>query len=141
MIALDTNVVSELMRPRPDPVVVAWVDAQDAQQLYLPAVCIAEVLFGIARLPVGRRRDQLAQTFSDMLADDFTDRTLAFDEHAAVRFAQVAAAAETHGRPMSVADAQIAATCLLHDAQLATRNTKDFARCGLVLVDPWQRDA
>lgn len=141
MIVLDTNVVSELMRLQPEPAVLTWVDAQDAGQLCLVATGVAEILFGIERLPVGQRRDRLAETFADMLDHDFSGRVFPFDHHAAACCARTAADREAHGRPMSTADAQIAGTCQLHDAQLATRNTKDFEHCGLDLINPWQHGA
>ena len=138
MIVLDTNVVSELMRPVPEPVVVTWVDAQDARQVYLCATTVAEILFGIERLPAGRRRDQLAETFAGMLKEDFVDRVLSFDQPAAAHYARIAAGREARGRPIGTADAQIAGVCQLHDAQLATRNTKDFDHCDIDLINPWR---
>ncbi|MCL2423713.1 MAG: type II toxin-antitoxin system VapC family toxin [Micrococcales bacterium] len=138
MIVLDTNVVSELMQPRPDPAVVAWVDAQDASVLCLPATCVGEILYGIARLPAGKRRDRLAEQLTDMLTSDFAGRVLPFDDCCAPLFAQIAADRDACGRPVSVADAQIAAVCRRHDAPLATRNTKDFVSTGVTLLNPWQ---
>jgi predicted nucleic acid-binding protein len=138
MIVLDTNVVSELMRPRPEPAVIAWANAQDARQIYLCATSVAEVLFGIERLPTGRRRNRLAELFAQMLSEDFTDRILAFDQPAATHYAQITASREARGRPIGTADAQIASICRLRGAPFATRNTTDFEHCGVNLVDPWQ---
>ncbi|MDR2564861.1 MAG: type II toxin-antitoxin system VapC family toxin [Bifidobacteriaceae bacterium] len=139
MIALDTNVVSELMRPRPDPGVLAWADAQRASELRLTAVTVAEILFGIRRLPPGRRRDDLAAAFDGLRRVEFADRILPFDDHAAEHYATVVALREAEGPPISTADAQIAAICRLHGAALATRNTADFAHCGMAVVNPWAR--
>lgn len=141
MIVLDTNVVSELMRPRPNGLVHAWLDEQGKTECYLTATTVAEVLFGIERLPAGTRRNHLAKEFSLMLAEDFAGRVLSFDQPATAYYARVAASRQAMGRPVSVADAQIAGICLQHGATLATRNTKDFTDCGLNVIDPWTASA
>ena len=138
MIVLDTNVVSELMRPVPNPAVLAWADAQSDRDLWLCSVVVSELLYGLARLPSGARRLQLTQAFEAMLAEDFAGRVLAFDLPAAVVYADLVAAREQLGQPLAMADAQIAATCLAHGARLATRNTRHFEGLGLVWLNPWQ---
>lgn len=137
MIVLDTNVVSELMRPVPDPAVLAWVDAQSDRALWLSSVVVSELLYGLARLPVGARRAQLTQAVEAMLDEDFAGRVLPFDLPAAVACADLVAAREREGQPVAMADAQIAATCLAHGASLVTRNTRHFEGLGLVLINPW----
>ena len=137
MIVLDTNVVSEMMRPAPDPSVLNWLNTQIAGELWLNSVVVSELLFGIARLPAGARKRQLAETFAAMLEQDFAGRILPFDLEAAVIYAELAAGCEAKGRPVEMADAQIAAICLAQGAKLATRNLKHFEGLGLVLVNPW----
>lgn len=138
MIVLDTNVVSELMRPVPNPAVLAWVDAQSDRDLWLCSVVVSELLYGLARLPSGARRLQLTRAFEAMLAEDFAGRVLAFDLPAAVVYADLVSAREQLGQPLAMADAQIAATCLAHGGRLATRNTRHFEDLGLVWLNPWQ---
>ncbi len=134
---LDTNVVSELMRPAPNAAVLAWLNNQTADTLWLNSVVVSELLYGIARLPDGKRRAQMAQTVRSMLDEDFSGRVLSFDLEAAVVYADLVAMRERQGLPMDVADAQIAAICLAHGATLATRNTKHFEGLGLTLMNPW----
>lgn len=137
MIVLDTNVVSELMRPAPNPAVLAWVDAQPDRDLWLCSVAVSELLFGLARLPPGARRAQLTYAFEAMLTEDFSGRVLAFDLPAAVVYADLVAKRERDGQPVAMADAQIAATCLAYGAHLATRNVRHFEGLGLAWVNPW----
>jgi predicted nucleic acid-binding protein len=137
VIVLDTIVVSELMRPVPNPAVLAWVDAQSDRDLWLCSVVVSELLYGLARLPTGSRRAQLTQAFEAMLAEDFAGRVLAFDLPAAVVYADLVSARKQLGKPLAMADAQIAATCLAHGAQLATRNVRDFEGLGLGWMNPW----
>lgn len=137
MIVLDTNVVSELMRPAPEPKVLAWLDAQAADALWLTSVNVAELLFGLARLPEGARKRALLAGFARMLEVDFAGRVLAFDLRAATVFADIAAKRERAGQPVGLADSQIAAICLEHGAVLATRNVRHFSYAGLELVNPW----
>jgi len=138
VIVLDTNVLSELMRSQPAAPVFAWVSAQPRATLYTTSVSKAEVLFGIAVLPEGRRRLALAAAAEAMFADDFEGRVLPFDEAAAVHYAEIVAARRREGRPIEAFDAQIAATARVAGAGIATRHTGDFAGCGLTLVNPWQ---
>ena len=136
MIALDTNVLSELMRATPDDRVMRWLDAQAPDTLVITSVTVAELLYGIARLPAGRKRTQLEAAFAETLEEEFT--ILPFDEAAAVDYATIVASQELRGRKVSMADAMIAATCMTAGATLATRNTKDFDPLGIELIDPWR---
>lgn len=137
MIVLDTNVLSELMRALPASEVIAWVDAQDASALAITAITVAELLYGVARLPDGARKAGLATAVDALVDDDFAQRVLAFDAAAARRYASVVADRERVGRPLSRADAQIAAICLGRNARLATRNSRDFDATGVDVLDPW----
>jgi len=136
VIVVDTNVVSDLMRPQPAGEVVAWFAGQDPTVLRLTSVTVAELLYGIARLPRGRRRDSL-NAAADELTLRFADDVLAFDLAAARRYSAIVTARERAGTPIAALDAQIAAICLVHDAMLATRNVKDFAETGVDIVNPW----
>lgn len=135
MIVIDTNVISEMMRDNPDPGVLAWAEA--AGQLHTTAITLAEVEYGIARVPAGRRKDQITAAATDVFAD-FQDLILPFDVRAAHRYASTVAGRETSGHPIATVDAQIAAICAVHKATLATRNTRDFESTGVELVNPWQ---
>ena len=137
MIVLDTNVVSELMRATPADVVVNWVDHQPATDIYLTAITLAELLYGVARLPDGRRKIELADYIEAMVGEDFDHRVAAFDETAAAHYADIVVQRERAGQPISTADAQIAATCRSHGAALATRNIKDFLHTGITIINPW----
>jgi len=137
MILLDTNVVSELMRPQPDHRVFAWVAAQPAAGTFICSITEAELRLGVALLPEGKRRTTLSAILEDILAKDFLSRILPFDGSATTCFAQLAAARAKLGRPISHPDAQIAAIAISRGAKLATRNTADFEACGLDLVNPW----
>lgn len=136
MIVLDTNVVSETMRLRPDEVVTTWLDQQDWSDLHLTAVVIAELRFGGARLPAGQRQSALLERIG-ALVRQFEGRILPFDVEATELFAAIAAHRARIGNPIDFADAQIAAICRLHGATLATRNVRDFAACGIPVVNPW----
>lgn len=139
MILLDTNVLSEFMRPAPAAQVVAWLDAQRPDQVWISAITRAEIELGIALLPNGQRRRGLQTAAAALFAEDFAGHCLPFDERAASAYAGVVATRTRSGRPISVEDAQIAAICLAHGCTLATRNTLDFATIeGLALVDPWR---
>ena len=137
MIVLDTNVVPELMRARPSPAVVGWLRDQRAADLYTTAVTVAEIRYGIERLPDGRRKDRLGSTADDVFAA-FPEQILSFDAVAAVEYARVVARRERAGAPIDGFDAQIAAVCRVHAASLATRNLQDFKGTGIDVVDPWQ---
>jgi hypothetical protein len=141
VIVLDTNVISELMRATPDRHVIDWVDAQPASDLFLTAITLAELLYGVARLPHGRRRSTIADTLERVVTTDFDRRVVSFDDIAAGQYAELVAARERAGRPIGLADAQIAAICRSYGATLATRNTADFEDTGVVLANPWDPTA
>jgi toxin FitB len=138
MIVLDTNVISELMRPHADPGVVGWVDDLPVTEIYLTAVTTAELRYGVARLPDGRRKTDLADRVARTIEEDFTGRILPFDDEAAAHYADIVVDRERRGMVISMADAQIAAICRNHSADLATRNTKDFAHTRIDVIDPWR---
>ncbi len=136
---LDTNVLSELMRPAPAPEVLAWFAGQAADQLNTSVITQAEILAGIALLPEGQRRDALAVAAHGIFEEDFQGRCLDFGRRATAPYAMVRAQRQRDGRPIDTADAQIAAIALAHGLRLVTRNTKDFAGIeGLAVVNPWQ---
>ena len=137
MILLDTNILSELMRPAPEKGVEQWLTDQPDASVFISAITEAELRYGVALLPTGKRRSTLAAVIEDMLGEDFTGRILPFDSAAAVAFAEIAANRRQAGRPIAQADAQIAAIARSRGAALATRNVPDFEGCGIELVNPW----
>ena len=141
MIVLDTNVISEIFRPSPEPRVADWLTSL-AGDVAITSVTLAELLAGLRRLPDGRRRDELTMRVHAALAPYRGGRAvLPFDDVAADHYADVLVSREKMGAPISTADAQIAAICLAHGATCATRNVKDFEHTGVELVDPWKTDA
>ncbi len=137
MIILDTNVLSELTRESPDQNVISWLDALDPGDVGTTSVTAAELLYGVARLPAGSRKAQLADAINGLLEHDLEHRVMPFDFAAAGHYALVVSDRERAGRPIAVADAQIAAICRRLGATLATRNTKDFTGTGVDVLDPW----
>ena len=137
MLILDTNVVSELMRPAPDERVAAWVEAQPLEILALTAITIAELLYGLDILPDGHRKADLQGRLDAVLRRGFTGRVLPFDQPAAQAYARLKGDRERSGRPLPGYDAMIAAIACVHGAGVATRNVADFQGCGLTVVDPW----
>lgn len=137
MIVLDTNVVSEMMRSAPDAKVEKWLNMQAAEELWLNSIVASELLFGAARLPEGARKQQLSKAIQETMEQDFAGRILSFDLDAATAYAEISAHCEAKGRPIDMADAQIAAICWVQNAELATRNTKHFEGLGLKLINPW----
>lgn len=135
MIIMDTNVVSELMRATPEPTVATWAVTADPH-LYLTALTVAEIRYGIARLPEGNRKQDISGA-ADRVLRAFSHRIVPFDLAAAGSYGDLVARCETRGRPMSVFDGQIAAICHARSAVLATRNVKDFEAAGITLIDPW----
>ena len=135
MILLDTNVLSELTRPSPNPTVVLWLEAND-KLLALPSIALAELRYGIARLPVGQRRLRLLE-FWNATRNRFVGRTYSFDERAAEMYGGLAAAAERRGSRVNIADGQIAAIALVHRMSVATRDEGDFRVTGVRIVNPW----
>jgi toxin FitB len=138
VIVLDTNVISEPVKPLADPVVGAWLDRQAKQTLYLCAPVLMEVLSGIALLPDGQRKRLMATTVEAMLANYFADRFLAFEREAAVVYASLAGRASARGYSISTADCQIAAIAAVHGFAVATRDTAPFLAAGVPIINPWK---
>ena len=136
-ILLDTNVVSELMRASPSAGVAAWVSDHPLEDLFFSAVGEAELRYGAAILPAGRRRDTLLLRIDAMLRDAFEDRVLPFDGDAAREYGDIAAVRRAGGRPIASADCQIAAIAASRGIAVATRNVRDFEGMGVRIVDPW----
>ena len=137
MIVLDTNVVSEAMKPEPHPAVRAWLNAQAAQTLYLSSVTLAELLFGIAALPAGKRQDMLARALDGLLGM-FRDRVLPFDTDAARRYAELAVMARSSGRGFPTPDGYIAAIAASRGFIVASRDTAPFQAAGVRIINPWE---
>jgi len=136
MIILDTNVVSEAMKPSGDPVVRAWLNEQAAETLHLSSVTLAELLFGIGTLAAGRRKSALAGSLEGLL-ELFSPRILPFDTNAARAYADIAVRARAGGKAFPVADGFIAATAAAHGFTVATRDTGPFEATGLSVINPW----
>lgn len=134
---LDTNVPSELIRPRPDPRVKAWISAQDLETLYVSAVSFGEWRKGLTILEAGRRKDALAAWLDEDIRRLFSGRVLPMTKAIAERWGVLEGQRHLAGRPFDVTDAQIAATAMEHGLTLATRNVKDFEGIGLAIVNPW----
>ncbi|MER2603309.1 MAG: type II toxin-antitoxin system VapC family toxin [Candidatus Competibacter phosphatis] len=137
MIVLDTNVVSEAMKATPNPAVLAWLDEQAAETLYLSSVTLAELLFGIGVLPAGRRKEALTQMLDGLLAL-FEDRVLAFDTAAARRYADLAVTARAAGKGFPTPDGYIAAIAKARGFTVATRDVAPFKAVGLNVINPWE---
>jgi predicted nucleic acid-binding protein len=137
MIILDTNVVSEAMKPEPHPAVRAWLNDQVAETLYLSSVTLAELLFGIGALPTGKRKDRLAQALDGLLGL-FKDRVLPFDSNAAQHFAHLAVMAKAAGRGFSIPDGYIAAIAASRGFIVASRDTAPYEGVGIAVVNPWK---
>ena len=137
MYVIDTNVASELMRPSPSPAVAAWIAGRDAEELYLTAISEAELLYGVAIVPAGRRRNELEAAMFRWLDTGFAERILPFDSGAARAYADIAAGRRSAGRPIAPADCQIAAIARSRGMAVATRNVRDFEDIGIEVIDPW----
>lgn len=137
MLLLDTNVVSELMRPQPNPRVLGWVAAQPLFEMAIATITVMEVRFGIALLPWSNRRTDLDARFRQFLAQGFSGRVLPFDEAAADACADIRAQRRQMGNPITTEDGMIAAIARVHGAPVATRDVRGFEGCGLTLVNPW----
>ena len=135
MVLLDTNVVSEAIKPEPHPSVLAWLDAQAAETLFLSSITVAELLFGIGALPDGKRKDMLAARI-DGLLDQF-GRVVHFDTPAARRYADLAVKARAAGKGFPTPDGYIAAIAAAHGFAVASRDTRAFNAAGLTVIDPW----
>lgn len=137
MIVLDTNVLSEALRPAPAEAVLRWLARQDREAVFTTAITQAEILYGIELLPAGKRRKGLQAAVETMFSDEFGGRILPFDVDAALVYQKVVAGRASMGRPISQFDAVIASVCRSRKAALATRNVSDFEHCGVEIVDPW----
>jgi len=137
VIVVDTNVASELMRPSPATAVRDWVRARGGHELYTTSITMAEIHYGIERLPDGRRKELLRTTAEDVFAA-FEDQVLPFDVTAAGAYASFVSGRDSIGLPIDGFDAQIASICRTHSAALATRNVTDFQGTGITVIDPWQ---
>jgi predicted nucleic acid-binding protein len=137
MIILDTNVLSALMQLQPDPQVVAWLDNQPAESIWLNSITVFEARYGLALLSAGRRKDLLEQRFEELVQDDLQNRVLLFDINAAARAAQLAAERKTHGCSVEMRDTFIAGIALARRATLATRNVRHFDDLSVPVVNPW----
>jgi toxin FitB len=138
MIILDTNVLSALMREQPEPRVLDWLDGQPAASIWITAITVMEIRFGLQAMPKGRRRDPLIQSFDLLLKDVIEGRISPFDADAGTRAADLMASRKRLGRPVEVRDTMIAGIVLANRATLATRNTKHFEELQVSLIDPWK---
>ncbi len=138
MIILDTNVLSALMRAVPEPLVIAWLDKQPAESIWITTITLFEARLGLALLPEGRRREALETSFQEFLAEDLDGRILDFDSTAAERAAALAADRQRRGQPVDMRDTQIAGIVLSRRATLATRNVRHFSDLSAEVVNPWE---
>jgi predicted nucleic acid-binding protein len=138
VIILDTNVVSEPMKPKANPAVRDWLDQQVAETLYLTAISLSELLLGVELLPDGKRKEWLAEALNELICELFGSRILPFDHKAAAVYAPVIRRARTNGQAISVADGQIAAIATLHGLPVATRDTAPYSAAGVPVINPWK---
>ena len=138
MIILDTNVLSALMQQLPDPHVLAWLDQQPAESVWLSSITVFEARYGLGLLNDGQRKTLLQQRFQELLQDDLQNRVLQFDTQAATQAAQLAAARKARGKPVDMRDTFIAGIALAQRATLATRNTRHFDDLSVPVVNPWE---
>jgi hypothetical protein len=137
MILLDTNVISDSLRDERDPLVQRWFNGQRQAELFLPAPVLAELRYGVERLPMGRRRKRLEGAVRDIETNVFVDRILPFDRDCAAAYGKILVFRERRGRPIGIMDGLIAAIVVVHGATLATRDTSDFEHLGFDLVNPF----
>ena len=137
MTILDTNVVSEALKPSPSRIVLEWLAAQETSEVFLTAITMAEVLAGVETLPAGKRKAKLASSIEKILTEYFQCPILPFDAQAARVYAKLVRSRNAIGRPISQFDAMIASVAFSHGAAVATRNTSDFEYCGIRVVNPW----
>lgn len=136
MIVVDTNVISELMKISPSEIVKEWFLQQDSREMRITSITVAEILYGIDRLPSGKRREELRDVALGIFGG-FAEQILSFDAVAATHYSKIVTSREQQGNPISGFDAQIAAICRCHESQLATRNEKDFVGVGVTIFNPW----
>jgi len=141
MIVIDTNVLSETLKPVPSDVVLGWLASQEPMSVFMTTITQAEVLYGVELLPAGKRRTRLHSAIEDLLASIFQGRILSFDEDSARAFSKIVAHRQSMGRPISQFDAMIASICRSRRAAIATRNVDDFAHCGVPVINPWDERA
>ncbi len=137
MIILDTNIISEIMRPAAEERVMAWLRKQPLKLLATTAVTVAEIRYGLGRLPEGQRRRNLEERFRSFLTRGFYDRIMAFDAAAAEAYSLIVVARERAGRPIDAFDAMIAAIARMNGASVATRDVSGFEGCGVDIINPW----
>jgi predicted nucleic acid-binding protein len=137
MIVLDTNVVSEVIKPAPLAEVIEWLNLQQSSDLYVTTITLGEISYGVEVLPDGNRRTSLSRAVNQFVDQAFGDRVLVFDRDSAHEYGQLMAGRRKLGRPLSAPDGQIAAITRRHRFQLATRNLKDFEECGIGLINPF----
>ncbi|HEY9681520.1 MAG TPA: type II toxin-antitoxin system VapC family toxin [Candidatus Melainabacteria bacterium] len=137
MIVLDTNVVSEALKPGRDPAVIAWLDQQSVETLFLSATSLAELLIGIAIMPDGKRKSTISAALDSLITRLFDTRILPFDEGAAMAYSQLVSAARAQGKAISMPDGQIGAIASVHNFSVATRDVAPFQALGVPVIDPW----
>lgn len=137
MILLDTNIISEMMKPVPHANVLHWIDSQEVTQLFVSAITLAEISYELNVLPEGQRRNSLENAFRQAILLSFTGRILPFDEAAAHHYGKIMGHRKEAGKPMGVPDGQIAAIARSRNAAVATRNLKDFKECEVQLINPF----
>jgi predicted nucleic acid-binding protein len=138
MIVIDTNVISELWKAEPNPNVLAWIDAQAIETLYLSAVTVAELRYGLATMPEGKRRTIYQERLEHEVLPAFAGRVLAFDLDTSKTYADLMARARAGGKAIAKADGYIAATAAAHGLMVATRDTRPFEAGGLEVINPWE---
>lgn len=138
MILIDTNIISEMMRPTPNKNVLLWLNQIDNTKLYISSITIAEISYGIVALAKGKRRSSIEDAFNKMLQDAFNYRILSFDEIAASWYGKIMTYRKISGKPMGILNGQIAAIARTHNAAIATRNVKDFNDCGIDVINPFE---
>lgn len=135
---LDTNIVSEIMRPEPNPQVMSWLNEQNINELYLTSISLAELYFGLYRMPEGKRKIGLLEQLQHILDNVFRQQLLDFTHKQSAYYGEICTRAEKIGRPMAIADAQIAAITVYHQTSLVTRNIKDFEYSNIELINPFE---
>ena len=138
MFVFDTNVLSEAMKATPDPAVVNWLTGCPAEMMFTTTICQTEILYGLRRLPDSQKRQRLTAAAEALFTQELVGRILPFDAAAAVIYADLRIARERAGRPLAVEDGMIAAIARVVGASVVTRNTEDFAGCGILVINPWQ---
>jgi toxin FitB len=137
MIVLDTNVLSEALRPSPEEAVLRWLARQNRDLVFTTTITQAEILYGIETAPPGKRRTRLHAAVEQLFSEEFHERILSFDVKAAQAYPSIVAGREAIGRPISQFDAIIASVCQSRNAAIATRNVSDFENCGVAIINPW----